>query len=116
MKVNPFIWGLIALCGLQAVAATRYVDLNSPNPMLPYTNWATASTNIQDAIEAADVGDEILVTNGVYRTGGTIASSGLLTNRIGLTKAVSVRSVNGASTTIIEGYQVPGTLFGTNAV
>lgn len=43
-------------------AATLYVSLGSTNPTPPYTNWATAATNIQDAIEASADGDLILVT------------------------------------------------------
>jgi hypothetical protein len=31
-------------------AATHYVDLNSPSPTAPFTNWATAAHVIQDAV------------------------------------------------------------------
>ena len=50
-------------------ADTHYVSLGSTNPTPPYTNWATAATNIQQAVDAAAAGDVIVVTNGTYATG-----------------------------------------------
>jgi hypothetical protein len=61
------------------------------NPVAPFLDWSTAATNIQDAIDASAPGDIILVTNGLYDTGGKVMS-GDLTNRVTLDKAVMVRS------------------------
>jgi len=90
-----------------ASAATRYVDLNNPAPVAPYTSWATAATTIQAAVDAAVAGDEIVVTNGTYASGGR-AVYGAMTNRVAIDKAVTVRSVNGPLVTIIEGGAAPG--------
>lgn len=83
-------------------AATRYVWLSSPGPSGGFTTWATAATNIQDAIDVSSSNDVIVVTNGVYSSGGRAGIDGL-TNRVTLDVAVTVRSVNGAAVTQIKG-------------
>jgi hypothetical protein len=97
---------LFLTAAINAAAKVLYVDLNSTNPIPPYTNWITAATNIQHAIDAARPDDTILVTNGVYSTGGRAVASDH-TNRIVMAKwRMVVRSVNGPEVTVIRG--VPG--------
>jgi hypothetical protein len=72
----------------------------SPSPTSPYVTWATAAHTIQDAVDAAFVGDVVLVTNGMY-TGGGGAANG--PNRVAITTPLTVRSVNGPEMTTIDG-------------
>jgi hypothetical protein len=99
---------LLCLFGILRLYATVfYVDMNCTNPVPPFSSWATAATNIQDAVDAATNYDEVLVTNGIYQYGGRFAGFGP-TNRVWVIPSVLVQSVNGPAVTIIQGYNNSG--------
>ncbi|HEY1789943.1 MAG TPA: choice-of-anchor Q domain-containing protein [Verrucomicrobiae bacterium] len=83
--------GSLLLAGMNLSAATLYVSPASPNPQSPYPSWTTAATNIQDAVSSAEAGDFIVVTDGVYSGGVTVSNP------------VTLLSVNGANSTVING-------------
>ena len=68
-----------------------YVASAGTNPKPPYTTWATAARNIQQAVDAVGPGFEIVVTNGVYAGG------------LEVSKPLTLRSVNGPQFTEING-------------
>ena len=115
-KHNLLVAGMFLAATSSALATVRYVWQSSPSPAPPYTNWATAAVTIQQAVDAAVAGDEIVVTNGIYATGGRTVGTNLLVNRVAVDKPLTVRSLNGPTSTIIQGYQVPGITNGDGAV
>ena len=91
------------------LAAIHCVDQNGANPTPPYTNWATAATNIQDAVDAAAAGDEVVVTNGTYATGGRTAGTNLLSNRVMIDKTLTLRSITARSSRLFLAIRCPQT-------
>jgi len=77
---------------LHVFADTAYVDINSTNPVPPYSSWATAATNIASPIGLINV-DTVLVTNGHY----------LLSSEIQVNADVTIQSVHGDDVTLIDG-------------
>ena len=70
-------------------ASTLFVSRTGTNPVSPFANWATAATNLQQAVDAAAAGDEIVVTNGHY-------------GAVKVDKPLLLRSLNGPQVTIID--------------
>ena len=105
--------GSIALLAANVSAAVFYVDVNSTNATPPYADWSTAATNIQDAVDAATNGDLILVTNGIYQAGGRLTSDGTI-NRVAVTNAMTLRSINGPALTSIDGGHAMRCVYATS--
>jgi parallel beta-helix repeat protein len=103
--------GLFTVCTVclntPSLAATRYVWAGSPVDG-PGTDWNNAFHTIQAAVDAASVGDTVLVTNGVYATGGRVTPWHILTNRVVITNNIVLQSVNGPVVTIIQGHGPAG--------
>ncbi len=76
---------------------------NSPAPGWPFNTWTHAARDIQTAINAAEAGDTVLVTNGLYATGSMVIPGGTSLCRIVINEAITVESVNGPEVTFIEG-------------
>jgi len=87
------------LFALNCPAATHYVvppGTAGANPADPYTNWATAGTNILEVVNAALTNSSsrlVWVTNGTY----------YLTNQISITNVLTLQSVNGRNVTVVNG-------------
>ena len=82
--------------------ADRYVNVNNPTPESPYTSWASAATNIQQAIDVASSNETVYVTNGVYDSGWHVMS-GSMRNRVVLTNRVRLVGVGDRARVLIVG-------------
>lgn len=92
MKLKiPF---LTALMSAHSAFSTEYfVDASRPDNTGAATSWASAKKTIQAAVDLAQNGDTIWVTNGTYG----------LSSEIQISKNIILQSVNGSSVTIVDG-------------
>ena len=79
----------------------HYVSPESTNPTPPYANWATAATNIQQAVGAAEPNDVVMVTNGFYT--GSAPNGGTGWPFVDVETPLTLLSVNGPQFTVIDG-------------
>jgi hypothetical protein len=93
-------------------AGTIYANAERPDDSGDGLSWATAKKTIQAAVELTADGDTVWVTNGTYNTGGVVAVApeipsgmepGVVTNRVCITRSITVKSVNGPQVTIVDG-------------
>src|SRR6266436_10356879 len=108
------VMSVSVLGAVNAPAAVRYVNVKNTTPSPPYITLATAATNIQDAVDVALAGDEIIVTNGVYSSGERTGPADTGTDRVAVTKQVNLRSVNGPEVTVIDGLGAVRCVYLTN--
>jgi len=117
-RISLTMIGMLWFSALASHAYTNYyVATNGPGG--GFTNWATAASNIQQAIDVTLAGDTVYVSNGVYDVGGgtNYPVTSLLTTRVAITKAIIVQSFNNDPTnTIIKGKWDPVTTNGPAAV
>ena len=84
-----------------------YVDATSGDDANTGTTWGSAKKSIQAAVDLTVDTDVVMVSNGVYNTGGRVSPGAALTNRLCISNAITVRSVNGPTKTIIKGSPDP---------
>ncbi len=77
---------------LKVGASVAYVS-PSGSHIRPFTNWQTAATSIQDAVNMCMDGSIVFVSNGTYELAAQIA----------LTNAIQLLSISGARETIVDG-------------
>ncbi|HBA85199.1 MAG TPA: hypothetical protein DCZ95_14010 [Verrucomicrobia bacterium] len=97
MSVIGFVLSVNFFTSTVGVAHTLYVSLSGSDEP-PYSDWDSAATSIQSAIDAAMEGDEIQVADGLYA----------LSSPIILHKSVWLRSANGADECILDGGGMSG--------
>ena len=93
---------LLFLASSGMFAATLYVGAAG-------TPGGSYYTEIQAAVDAATPGDLILVSNGVYNTGGGFETGSTTKSRVLCAIAIEIRSVDGPESTFILGEPDPGT-------
>ncbi|HRZ12078.1 MAG TPA: lamin tail domain-containing protein [Kiritimatiellia bacterium] len=82
---------LTAQFSADAPAAYYVSPAGSHTP--PFTNWATASTGLQAAVDYVPAGATVLVAEATYS----------LSAQVSIAKALTLRSTNGSAATILDG-------------
>ena len=84
-------FALISFVTQNLLAVDHFVSVNGSHTS-PFTSWATAATNIQNAVDASSAGDLVRVSNGTY----------YISAQINVPQNISVKSENGHEVTIVQ--------------
>ncbi len=95
MKKIFFTLAILSFSVVMFATTTRYVSPTGSNTA-PYTSLGTAANDIQTVINASVAGDIIMVDDGTYT----------LTTKIAVTKGITIKSINGYASVIIDGNNV----------
>ncbi len=95
---------------VQVVSSATLFVATTGNDSAPGTNWAAPKATIQAAIDAAAPGALVMVSNGLYATGGrsNFPVFCQLRSRLVIDRPIEVRSVHGPAHTIIAGQGPAG--------
>lgn len=106
MKIKLILLALVASVTLAQAEfyRTLYVDKDGSNTA-PYDSLSTAATEIQTAVDEANIGDTVIVYNNgtPYHYGYTATPGYTAPNRVVITKNITVRSQSGFASTVISG-------------
>ncbi len=96
-----FVW--VALAASWATAATEYFVKPDGDDGADGLSWATALASPQVALDKVVAGDTITVTNGTFVLDRGGASGATVVLALDVDKDITLRSVEGATQTIIDG-------------
>ncbi len=108
MRLYHTLAAVLCVVPFEAHALTRYVALDGAH-VAPFDTWSKAATNIQSAVDIATDGDTVLVSNGVYASGGMVTPGYALMNRVCVTQRLTLTSLSGPAATVIAGAPDPVT-------
>ena len=108
-QTRTWIFAAAATVAFSLPATEWFVDRTRPDDSGNGTSVATAKRTIQAACSAASAGDTVTVLPGVYDEGGGTFKSGSTasSNRVYITKNLTLRSRDGAAVTHIVGAKDP---------
>lgn len=117
MKHLICTFALLFLLGIPNAPATDYyVDADRPDDTGSGLSWATAKKTIQAAVNLTTNGDTVLVEDGNYNSGATVTPGYTVSNRVYISTAIELRSMNGPDHTAIVGAPATGGGIGADAV
>ncbi|MBN2161891.1 MAG: hypothetical protein JXR25_09585 [Pontiellaceae bacterium] len=103
------------MAALPVEATNYYVDSNQPDDSESGLSWSTAKKTIQAAVNSAASSDTIYVAAGTYIEGATITPGYSVSNRVYVSKAITIEAVDGPELTMIAGTPATGGDLGTDA-